>query len=148
MNALAVDKQARNGVFSSVTVRWSDMDAYGHINHARVVTLLEEVRIDAILQPGSELAGLVSGAVVVSLQVNYHRQLRHADSPLEVQMWVSRLRAADFILCYELRPCGQDDACRPAVTASTQIGAFDVAAQRTRRLSAAEIAALKEWQRA
>ena len=30
------------GFRTAVVVRWSDMDAYGHLNHARTVTLLEE----------------------------------------------------------------------------------------------------------
>jgi acyl-CoA thioester hydrolase len=29
-----------------VAVRWSDMDSYGHVNHARTVTLLEEARTE------------------------------------------------------------------------------------------------------
>ncbi|WP_248122554.1 acyl-CoA thioesterase [Micrococcus lacusdianchii] len=38
------------GVFECpVPVRWSDQDANGHVNNARVVTLLEEIRIAAYL---------------------------------------------------------------------------------------------------
>ena len=28
-----------------VAVRWSDMDAYGHVNNARFLTLYEEARV-------------------------------------------------------------------------------------------------------
>src|SRR5699024_3847970 len=31
----------------SIPVRWSDLDAYGHVNNARMLTLLEEARIKA-----------------------------------------------------------------------------------------------------
>ena len=41
------------GYDAFVTVRWSDMDAFQHINHARMVTLLEEARIDWLLSEGS-----------------------------------------------------------------------------------------------
>lgn len=135
------------GVRIDVPVRWSDMDAYGHVNHSRTVTILEEARVETVFKPGSPSGTLGAGAVVAELQVSYRRQLVHDDSPLQVLMWVSRLRAADFTLCYELRPRGEDESTRPAVTASTQIVAFDIAAQRPRRLSALERATLQQWRR-
>lgn len=137
-----------NGVRTAVVVRWSDMDAYGHVNHSRTVTLLEEARVATVFKRGSPTGTLATGAVVAALQVNYHRQLLHQDSPLQVLMWVSRLRGADFTLCYELRPQGENESRRPAVTASTQIVAFDIAAQRPRRLSTVERTALQRWHRA
>ncbi|MBW8712000.1 MAG: hypothetical protein JF631_13460 [Mycobacterium sp.] len=33
---------------ASVHVRWSDIDMYQHINHATMVTLLEEARIPSV----------------------------------------------------------------------------------------------------
>ncbi|WP_127783509.1 thioesterase family protein [Rhodococcus sp. X156] len=135
------------GVRIDVPVRWSDMDAYGHVNHSRTVTILEEARVETVFKPGSPSGTLGAGAVVAELQVSYRRQLVHDDSPLQVLMWVSRLRAADFTLCYELRPRGEDESTRPAVTASTQIVAFDIAAQRPRRLSEVERATLQQWRR-
>jgi acyl-CoA thioester hydrolase len=32
-------------LFTDVPVRWSDMDAYGHVNNARFLTLYEEARV-------------------------------------------------------------------------------------------------------
>ncbi len=147
MKAPSIEPQAANGVRINIGVRWSDMDAYGHINHGRTVTLLEEARVETVFKPGSPTGTLAAGAVVAALQVTYTRQLVHDDSPLQVLMWVSALRGADFTLSYELRPAGEDEASRPAVTASTQIVAFDIAAQRPRRLTARERAALQQWQR-
>jgi acyl-CoA thioester hydrolase len=123
------------------------MDAYGHLNHARTVTLLEEARVAVLFAPGQPLSTLASGVLVASLQVRYAGQLVHADSPLEVTMWVSRLRAADVDLSYELRPAGVPDDVAPAVTAVTQLVAFDMAAQRPRRFSADEKQALARAQR-
>ncbi len=147
MNAPSMGEGVTNGVRINVTVRWSDMDAYGHVNHSRTVTLLEEARVETVFQPGSPTGTLGAGSVVAALQVTYLRQLVHDDSPLQVLMWVSRLRGADFTLSYELRPAGEDESSRPAVTATTQIVAFDLAAQRPRRLTAVERSALREWQR-
>ena len=43
---------------AEVGVRWSDMDAFGHINHARMVTLMEEARIAWLLSAGEDYAPL------------------------------------------------------------------------------------------
>ena len=37
-----------------VPVRWTDLDAYGHVNNAAMVRLLEEARIAAFWQPAPE----------------------------------------------------------------------------------------------
>lgn len=37
-----------------VAVRWTDLDAYGHVNNAAMVRLLEEGRIAAFWQPTAE----------------------------------------------------------------------------------------------
>ncbi|MET0316450.1 MAG: thioesterase family protein, partial [Rhodococcus fascians] len=43
---------SKPGYHATITVRWSDMDAFAHINHARMVTLLEEARIEWLLSTG------------------------------------------------------------------------------------------------
>ena len=135
------------GFRTAVVVRWSDMDAYGHLNHARTVTLLEEARVAVLFAPGQPLSSLAAGVLVASLSIRYHRQLVHADSPLEVSMWVSRLRGADCDLSYELRPAGVTDDVAPSVSAVTQLVAFDMAAQRPRRFTDGEKQALARAQR-
>ena len=120
-----------------VPVRWSDMDAYGHVNNARVVTLLEEARVIWLFQPGSPTEEMAKGSVVADLHVRYRSQLTHLDGPLEVIMWISRLRAADAVVQYEVRPAAAPHAA-PSVTASTQMVPFDMVAQRPRRFTPAE----------
>lgn len=129
-----------------VSVRWSDMDAYGHVNHARTVTLLEEARVQWLFVPGSPTAAMAAGSVVADLHVRYRAQLAHTDSPLEVRTWISGLRAADAVVQYEVRPVATPDV-HPAVTASTQMVPFDLAAQRPRRFTDVERAALEAWVR-
>lgn len=145
------------GYVVRVPVRWSDMDVFAHINHARMVTLLEEARIPWLFYDGRPTADLRHGCVVADLHVKYQAQLRHDEGPLEVTMYVSRLRAVDFTVGYEVRPGrlrsgagdGEPTAApdRPAVVASTQLVAFDVDAQRIRRLSPEEKAYLELFTR-
>ena len=42
------------GFTAPVHVRWSDIDMYQHINHATMVTILEEARIPFLREPFGE----------------------------------------------------------------------------------------------
>ena len=141
------EPEQRIGFHTSVEVRWSDMDAYQHINHARMVTLLEEARIPWLLVDGKPTANLRHGAVIADLHVRYRGQLRHEDGPLDVFMWVDKVRAVDFVAGYEVRARGKSLDTPAAIIASTQIAAFDMDTQGLRRFTAEERAYLESWQR-
>ncbi len=126
------------GYVVRVPVRWSDMDVFAHINHARMVTLIEEARIPWLFYDGRPTASLRDGCVVADLHVKYREQIRHQEGPIEVTMFTEQIRAVDFTVGYEVRPKGADPASKPAVVASTQLVAFDVDAQRLRRLTSSE----------
>ncbi|MCF8569270.1 acyl-CoA thioesterase [Gordonia sp. HY002] len=130
---------------AQVPVRWSDMDAFGHINHARMVTLMEEARIAWLLSAGEEYAPLIKSAMIVHVDIRYQGQLRHDDSPLRIGMWIKHHRSVDFTIGYEIRGALADDAGRPACTASTQMAVVDIENHRLRRLTDTEKAYLKEW---
>lgn len=116
---------------TNVALRWSDMDVYGHVNNARVVTLLEEARTALLFGEGARRGAqtLADGVVVVELVVRYRQPLVYSANPVLVQLWVSELRAASFTLDYVVAGIDGD-----AVTASTQLAAYDTGAQRPRRL--------------
>ncbi|UYP20422.1 acyl-CoA thioesterase [Rhodococcus sp. Z13] len=135
------------GFHTEVTVRWSDMDAFQHVNHARMVTLLEEARIPWLFAEGRPTRDLREGAVIADLHVRYRAQVRHDDGPLDVLMWTEQVRAVDFTIGYEVRPNGAPADSAPAVVASTQIAAFDIETQRLRRLTAEEREFLLQWRR-
>ena len=130
---------------AKVDVRWSDMDVFQHVNHARMVTLLEEARIPWLFEDGRPTAPLREGCVLADLRVRYRGQLRHEDTPLDFAMWIEQLRAVDFTIGYEVRPNGAAPDSPPAVIASTQIAAFDIQTQRLRRLTETERNYLAEW---
>lgn len=123
------------GFVTPVSVRWSDIDMYQHINHATMVTLLEEARIP-FLSPvfGAEI--ITTGLLIAEVRISYKGQLRLLDSPLQVTITVDRLRAVDFTLGYEVRSVNAAPDSRPAVIAETQLAAFDIDEQRLVRLSA------------
>lgn len=124
---------------TTVPLRWTDQDAYRHVNHARIVTLIEEARVAlAFTAAGAEgLSGFASGLLVAGLHVEYRRQLPWRADPLRVETTVRDLRAASFTLDYVLHDGpGTDDPV--AVTAWTAMALYDLEERRVRRLTDAE----------
>ncbi|GAB18140.1 hypothetical protein GOEFS_046_00960 [Gordonia effusa NBRC 100432] len=135
------------GYVVKVPVRWSDMDVFQHINHARMVTLLEEARIPWLFYDERPTASMREGCLVADLHVKYQGQLRHDEGPIEVTMYVEKVRAVDFFVGYEVRPRGGDPTSKPAVVASTQLVSFDIETQRPRRMTVEEKSYLSEFLR-
>lgn len=127
-------EQVVNGFTTGVHVRWSDIDMYQHINHATMVTILEEARVDFLREPFADDIATI-GLLIHEVQVLYKGQLRLVDSPLQVTMWTKRLRAVDFTLGYEVRSVGAEPNSRPSVIAETQLAAVHIEEQRLVRLS-------------
>ncbi|MFT4397911.1 acyl-CoA thioesterase [Gordonia lacunae] len=132
---------------AEIGVRWSDMDAFGHINHARMVTLMEEARIAWLLSAGEDYAPLITSAMIVHVDIRYRAQLRHDDSPLRIGMWIKDFRSVDFTIGYEIRGAGADAASRPACVASTQMAVVDIEKHTLRRLTPTEKDYLSTWSR-
>jgi acyl-CoA thioester hydrolase len=131
---------------AQVPVRWTDQDVYGHVNHAVVVTMLEEARIAMVFTAAAEAGadGLRAGLLVAGLQVDYRRQLPYRADGLRVAMGVDELRAASFRISYEMHGGpGADDAI--VVCAWTRMATYDFAARRPRRLTPVEREFLGRW---
>lgn len=69
---------------SRLTPRWSDLDAYGHLNNAVYLTLCEQARIDALDHLG-ETDWSEGGPVVVAASVQYRRPITDT-APLRVEV--------------------------------------------------------------
>lgn len=129
-----------------VTVRWSDIDMYQHINHATMVTILEEARVPFLVDAfGATIT--TTGLLMAEMHIAYKAQLRLTDSPLQVTVWTNRLRGVDFTLGYEVRPAGADPDSKPAAIAETLLAAFDLDRQRLVRLSPEHREYLERWMR-
>jgi acyl-CoA thioester hydrolase len=129
-----------------VHVRWSDIDMYQHINHATMVTILEEARIPFLREPfGTDITTI--GLLIAEVNIAYKRQLRLVDSPLQVTMWSKRVRAVDFTIGYEVRQAHATPDTKPSVIAATQLAAVHIEEQRLQRLSPAQRDYLQHWMR-
>jgi acyl-CoA thioester hydrolase len=118
-------------------LRWADMDAYGHINNVVFLRYLEEARIDFLFRPDKQFK---QGSVVARHEIDYKRQLVHRHEPVDIELWVTEIRAASFTLGYEVK-----DGDQVYVRASTVIVPFDFEAQRPRRITEEEREFLQEY---
>ncbi|WP_410658199.1 acyl-CoA thioesterase [Amycolatopsis sp. lyj-112] len=130
---------------SLVRPRWSDMDVYGHVNHANLVTLLEEARIPLLFGDAvrAGLTELPKGIVVVKLAVHYRSPIVVSDQDIRVEISLKDLKHASFTLDYKVHdgPAGTD---KVAVTAETVLAPFDTGSERPRRLTEDERAFLEK----
>jgi acyl-CoA thioester hydrolase len=113
-------------------MRWSDMDAYQHINNVAFLGYFEMARISLFReQPEQEhRTGRRQGLVVAAHEIAYKRQVVYSSVPLQVDVWITDVRAASFLCRYELFDHG-----KLAVTGATQIVPFDFGLERPRRLT-------------
>ena len=111
-------------------LRWSDMDAYGHVNNAVFIRYLEEARINFLFRPDKEFK---QGSVVARHEIDYKRQLVHRHHPVDIELWITQIRAASFTITYEVK-----DEDVVYVRASTVVVPFDFEAQRPRRITEEE----------
>ncbi len=113
------------------------MDAYGHVNNVVFLRYLEEARIDFLFRPDKEFQ---QGSVVARHEIDYKRQLVHRHTPVDIELWITEIRAASFTITYEVK-----DGDLVYVRASTVVVPFDFAAQRPRRITDAEREFLEEY---
>jgi acyl-CoA thioester hydrolase len=128
------------GVFiAEVRPRWSDMDAFGHVNHANTVTLLEEARVELLFGEATRLgaAGMTRGVVVARLVVDYHAPLIANGKPVRVAMRVKEMQSAAFTIGYVVHG-GPSEDDMVAVVAETRLVPYDTENSRPRRLTEAE----------
>lgn len=113
------------------------MDAYGHVNNVVFLRYLEEARIDFLFRPDKDFK---QGSVVARHEIDYKRQLVHRHRPVDIELWVTEIRAASFTVTYEVK---DDDLVY--VRASTVIVPFDFETGRPRRITAEEREFLAEY---
>ncbi|WP_343070890.1 thioesterase family protein [Streptomyces bathyalis] len=128
-------------------LRWSDMDAYGHVNNVVHLRYLEEARIDFMFRLAGEAvattdepAPFKAGCVVARHEIDYLKPLFHRYEPVTVETWVTKLNAASATIAYEIK-----DAGTVYVRAETVLVPYDLEKEHPRRLSAGERAFLEGY---
>ena len=125
-----------------VPMRWSDMDAYGHVNNVVYLTYLEEARVDMLFTLGAELGAkaLSAGVLVAHHEIDYRRPLVYHPRGVDSVLWPGSIKGASFEIRYEV----PDDETVVAQAASVLVP-FDLTTQRPRRISPEERAFLSRY---
>lgn len=114
----------------AVHMRWSDMDAYRHINNSAYLAYLEQARVAMFFDRNE---GFSSGTVIARHEIDYLRPVVYHPDPLQLELWIDTVRGASFTVHYEVF-----DAGRLAARAATSCVTFDFGIDRPRRLTAEE----------
>jgi len=118
-----------------VPLRWSDMDAYGHVNNVQYLRLLEDARVIGFREWFPDRPTLLDEGIVVSRHViEYRAPLTYRPEPVEVDMWVTRVHGAGFDLGYAVRD-PESVGEREYAVAETGLVLYDFVTSRPRRLS-------------
>jgi len=139
-----------------IKLRWSDLDAYGHVNNAAMLTLLEESRISVFWHGELGVDGVQDAAapstddtgpggdtltLIARQEVEYLAPIPYLREPLDVQLWIGRMGGASLDVCYEVRsPVGVEPQVIYAL-ASSAIVLVGSSTMRPRRMTDSERAA-------
>ncbi len=131
-----------------VPLRWSDMDAYGHVNNVQFLRLLEDARVTGFEQwfgqdRASKQALLDEGVLVARHEIEYIAPLTFRHAPIEVEMWCTKIGGAGFDLGYDVRD-PEGVGVGHYARAETSLVVYDFPNARPRRIRSDERTILED----
>lgn len=111
-------------------VRWSDVDAYGHVNNVKYFEYLQESRIHLVASLWRRDRDRTAPFVVAQTNVAYRRPILFRHQPYQVVSWPSRLGRTSFTVNSEIR-----DGDATLAQAEVVMVGFDPATQRAAPLA-------------
>ncbi|MFB6188400.1 MAG: acyl-CoA thioesterase [Halapricum sp.] len=131
---------------TTVAVRYSDLDTYGHVNNAVYATFLEEARVDYLTDVvGADHADVIGsgdgpGIVLATLELDFQASIERRDS-VTVAVRVPRLGESSFPFEYEVR-----DGDEVLATGETTVVVFDRGNREPRPIPQAWREAIREFE--
>lgn len=83
-----------SGHTKRIEIRWSDLDAFGHVNHARFATFLEEAR-DEWLQ--RVVGPALDDFLIRRIEIDFLSQLVHADDVVDATVALERIGTSSLV---------------------------------------------------
>ncbi|WP_053205350.1 acyl-CoA thioesterase [Jiangella muralis] len=123
------------------SVRFDDLDAFGHVNNVTFAEYLQEARVDFAhrrLSSSDDVAH--EGSVVAHQSIDYLAPVPFRTEPLQVEVWVTRVGTTSFEVAYEVK-----DESTLFARATGVLVAFDVRANTPRPVSPAEREVLERY---
>lgn len=84
-----------------VPLRWSDMDAFNHVNNARYLTFLEQARIEWFETIGEPWVTEHSAPVVASATLNFKRPIEYPASVF-VELFTEKLGTSSVVIGHRI----------------------------------------------
>ena len=120
----------------NVSLRWSDMDAFGHVNNVVFFRLLEEARAKVLSEAGNTTEFLTTGVVVGEQMLRYLAPLDYRQETVAVGMTVDHIGTSSFRLASRIfEPNSGGDFAAGYVS----LIAYSVATQSPRPLTDSEM---------
>lgn len=123
----------------SAQIRFSDTDAIGHINHAKMLAYLEDARVQLFARISGSVGGS-GGVIIARLEIDYRSPLYLSPEPATVAVEVAHVGTKSFTLAYRIE---HENVL--IAEAKSVLVAYDYAAGRTRELTESERTALQEY---
>jgi acyl-CoA thioester hydrolase len=140
-----------------ISLRWSDFDAYAHVNNAEMFHLFEEARIQAFwtqddgettVAPTAVLdarPGANTITIIARQEIEYLVPIPYIRQPLDLELWLGRLGGSSLEICYELySPIGVNPRILFAKATTTAV-LLDAETDRPKRISDEQRAAWEPY---
>lgn len=121
-------------------VRWSDVDAYRHVNNVTYFEYVQEARIQYLMDLHARDED-AAALVVARTDVDYRRPILFRMRPYEVHSWVSHVGRSSFVMASEIRDPDADG--QVLATAQVVMVTFDNTQQRATPIPDGQRAALE-----
>lgn len=133
-----------------IQLRWGDLDAFGHVNNASMLRLLEEARCRAFFRAEDsdddipptavfdpEVLGSPTGVVtlIARQSIEYLRPVPYRHRPLDVQLWLGRIGGSSIDVCYEVHSAVGEEERVVYARADAVVVLVDIATGRPVRLT-------------
>lgn len=122
-----------------ITIRWTDVDTYGHVNNVAIAGLIQEARTYFFREISWFEAG-VSGfdgarVIVANQAIEYLAQIPYLAEPILIDVWVEKVSGADIIVAYKIYDPAHKKCYVQAITTMVFVAKDS---NRPRRLDAKE----------
>ncbi|MBK7146568.1 MAG: acyl-CoA thioesterase [Xanthomonadales bacterium] len=88
-------------VRAPVTVRWGDMDAYGHVNNSVYATYVEEARLQWFRSLDAGWMGEDAAPILAALNTNFRRPIEWP-AEIVVEMYAGRVGRSSFTASFRM----------------------------------------------
>jgi acyl-CoA thioester hydrolase len=83
-----------------VALRWSDLDALGHINNTEFLRYLEQARVEFLAEAAAAGVPREVGLLVARHEIDYRVPMPYRREPVEVPTWIDKIGTTSFTFAY------------------------------------------------